>query len=95
MTWHGGDDSWHESDVSFYVWLKATTRFRRDVVLAEALTVREPKPQPHPRPRPPRPRPAPRITAAPADIPAPIDTFTDQQTRLAERLLGINNTKEK
>lgn len=93
MTWIGPDDTWLESDVTFATWLCAMATFRHRQVLAEALTPSTQK-QPEPRkgrpipktpPKPPRPR------HVEEHLPTETETFTDQQTRLAERLLGITS----
>lgn len=92
--WDGPNDAWLESDQVFATWLQAMAVFRRELVLVEALSPepepptvtgprREPKPQPKPRPRP-----------TPAPKPTRLDDFTAQQTRIAERILGINTEKK-
>lgn len=95
MTWTGPDDTWTESDVTFATWLAAMATFRHRQVLAEALT---PTVQTTPeartiRPHPKKPLKTPRPQHVAEHLPTELDTFTDQQTRLAERLLGIT-TKE-
>lgn len=91
MSWHGPDDSWHESDVTFATWLAAMATFRHRQVLAEALT---PTVQATPearkeRPYPKKPLKTPRPQHVAEHLPTQTETFTDQQIRLAERLLGI------
>lgn len=95
MSWAGADDSWLESDVTFATWLMAMATFQHRQVLAEALTprvqatpvARETRPYPKATPKPPRPR------HVAEHLPTETETFTNQQIRTAERLLGLD-TKE-